>query len=382
MGMGMGMMSQAEASSGDRLEALVVEWNERGYGFLQVSDGRRAYVHASAFGQGNLTPGDLVNVVVVEDPQCPGKWQAKFLQRGPLGEDGIVIEWNKNSGFGFIQMDDGRRVYVHHSVFGGGDLEVGSRLRVQTRPDARNPGKWCAASVKTEAECAGGLGSAEGGGGRGGRESRPARGQPKERPVGANVLEWDVRGYGFVQTDEGRRVYVHHSSFGSGNLDVGERVSVVIVPDQRNPGKLSAQSLARDGGIAAEVALLEDGNDGSETQSFDPSAPFSLPAKKGMSEGLDSAASPLEEWHSGTVVQWQEDRGFGFIELSDGRRLYVHHSAFGGGSLLQDGKCEAQVAPDRVNPGKWSATAVRGEAVVPRSDGFGGEPAAKRHRSF
>jgi len=337
-----------------------------GMDFLQVSDGRRAYVHASAFGGGSLMPGEVVNVVIIEDPQSPGKWQARSLQRGPLAEvvasaanpgqvpeDGMVVEWRHEGGYGFVAMDDGRRVYIHHSVFGGGDLQVGLRLRVQTKPDGRNPGKWCvAAIVQTDLQ---------------NPTEIPEEAPTLPHPSGATVTDWDSRGFGFLQSDDGRRVYVHHSAFGSGDLVVGERVSVVIIPDQRNPGKLMGQTLARDGGLAAQGAQLE-------------AVVPDLQELGAMSPGLESAALTPQEWLSGTVAEWHEERGYGFIELEDGRRLYVHHTAFGGGSLLQGSPCEAVATADKVNYGKWSAAAVRGDAVVPRASS-GGEPALKRSRA-
>jgi len=309
----------------------------------------------------------------VEDPQSPGKWQARALQRGPVGEDGVVVEWYQDSHHGYLAMEDGRRVYIHQSVFGGGDLQVGMGLRVLTQPDARNPGEWSVATVKSDLRSPAEL---------------LEESQNLQRPCGAVVVDWDLRGYGFVQTDDGRRVYVHHSAFGSGNLAVGERVSVVTIPDQRNPGKLMAQALARDGGLVAQgcqaAQVAQNCQVAQAAQSCqappvqDLSAPFSLPVT------LESvAAAPPEEWHSGAVSEWHEERGYGFIELTDGRRLYVHHSAFGGGSLLQGMPCEAMAAPDRVNQGKWSAVAVRGNAVLQRPGGAtpGTEPAAKRLRT-
>lgn len=359
----------------ERLEGVVTEWNERGYGFLQVSDGRRAYVHVSAFGGGNLVPGEIVNVIIVEDPQSPGKWQARALQRGPLGEDGIVVEWRREGGYGFVAMEDGRRVYIHHSVFGGGDLYVGLRLRVQTKPDGRNPGKWSVSAVKTDLQSEAGL-----------TEEIPSL----HRPCGATVLEWDLRGYGFVQTDDGRRVYVHHSAFGSGNLAVGERVSVLVIPDQRNPGKLMAQTLARDGGLVAQGCQAAPAPDLAAPFSFAPSldgAGGSAPAPQDGNIGLfQTNQLTTEEWLIGSVTEWHEERGYGFIELLDGRRLYVHHTAFGGGSLVQGSQCEATVAPDKVNHGKWQATAVRGDAVIHRPAGTkrggddGADEASKRQR--
>lgn len=98
--------------------------------------------------------------------------------------------------------------------------------------------------------------------------------------------------------------------------------------------------------------------------------------------GLAGSPAPEDqEWHAATVVDWLEDRGYGFLELPDGRRVYVHHSSFGGGSLLQGGSCEVVVAADRLNPGKWRAASLRGPAIVARVGGDDDDAsAAKRTR--
>lgn len=331
-GLGAEMGSHVGGVPGEeRVEGIVAQWSPKGFGFLNLSDGRRAYVHVSAFDKQSsrkkdLVIGETVNAVIVEDPQNEGKWQARGLQHGPAGEDGVVVEWRKDGGFGFLDMDDGRRVYVHHSSFGGGNLLVGSRFRVVTQSDPRNPGKWSVSEIRTELFGSPGSPSSAGG--------------PPE--CEGTVLEWDhSRGFGFVQTEDGRRVYAHHSAFGIGDLEAGERVRIAVVPDQRNPGKFMAATLVRLSGKVGAAAP-------------EPGMPPSTGAGKD------------HEWEPGTVADWLEDRGYGFLELVDGRRVYVHHSAFGGGSLTTGEVCEVAVASDRMNPGKWRAAAVRGTAVVPR----------------
>jgi len=331
---------------GERVEGVVAKWSDKGYGFINLADGRRAYVHASAIGgremQANLDIGETVNVIVVEDPSNPGKWQARSLQRGVIGEDGVVSEWREEGGFGFVTMDDGRRVYIHHSSFGGGNLEVGQRLRVITRPDNRNPGKWCVAEIRSDM-------------GQGGMNVAPE--------LSATVLEWDPRGYGFVQTEDGRRVYVHHSAFGQGDLIAGEQVRVGVIPDLRNPGKFMASTLTR-AGLGGLGELSRGCGSGLQMGLGE------------LSTGETEMPQP-QDWQHAKVAEWHDDRGYGFLELDDGRRVYVHHSAFGGGSLLHGQDCEAIATPDRLNPGKWRAASVRGGAVVPKTEG---EPSEKRQR--
>jgi len=291
--------------------------------------------------QCQLDIGETVNCMVVQDPTNPGKWQARSLQRGGLAEDGVVTEWREDGGFGFITLDDGRRAYVHHSCFGGGNLELGQRLMVCTKPDSRDPQKLCVSEIRCD-------------------DGKSANAPPEFL---ATVLEWEPKGYGFVLTEDGRKVYVHHSAFGQGDLTPGEHVRVSVVADQRNPRKFMANTLVRVGGDAGgELG----GGCGS-----------------GLQFGLGDLGGGMvsENWQLARVAEWHDDRGYGFVELEDARRVYVHHSAFGGGSLLEGAECETVVTPDRLNPGKWRAAQVRGNAVVPKPAGRErGEPDEKRPR--
>merc|ERR1712224_847616 len=62
------------------------------------------------------------------------------------------------------------------------------------------------------------------------------------------------------------------------------------------------------------------------------------------------------------VAEWREGQGYGFISIGDGRRAYVHHTAFGGGSLILGARCDVIVVEDPINPGKWKVTQLSGEA--------------------
>eukprot|EP00927_Polykrikos_kofoidii_P057502 TRINITY_DN5163_c0_g1_i2.p1 TRINITY_DN5163_c0_g1~~TRINITY_DN5163_c0_g1_i2.p1 ORF type:complete len:619 (+),score=83.93 TRINITY_DN5163_c0_g1_i2:209-2065(+) len=372
-------------TTSERLEAAVTEWSERGFGFIQVNaDKRRAYVHVSGLeDRGNLVVGELVTAEIVEDQKNEGKWQARAVRRGPAGENCVVTEWYSDKGYGFVQLEDGRRAYIHSSSFGGGDLVIESRLRVITKQDPRNAGKWCVSEVRAEMTADGStpvlphvgeelasidlkseqgpprilgepavvpqrifrppqsLGGATGGGAG---ASRAAAGQDL---ISGTVTSWDARGFGFVQTDDGRRVYVHTSAFGGGDLVEGERLRLIVRPDDRDPLKFMAKTLVREGDEPPQPQ--EEANEDSETKEF----------------------------LSGTVAEWNNERGFGFVQVDDGRRAYVHHSAFGGGSLLQGLPCDVVLVPDQVNIGKWKASEIYGECVQSRADG---EPLSKRPR--
>merc|ERR1712190_439654 len=137
-----------------------------------------------------------------------------------------------------MKLDDSRKVYIHASKFGGGDLSVGMRLHVIVEADPRNPGKWCVAEVLPD-----GLHMAV-------PPLRPAQNQwTPSRAFNATtpvpfdrgtVEDWNAQGgYGFLRLDDGRKVYIHASKFGGGDLSVGMRLRVLVEADPRNPGKFS-----------------------------------------------------------------------------------------------------------------------------------------------
>lgn len=264
---------------------------------------------------------------------------------------GQVVMWH-TSGYGFVEAEDGRRIYVHHTAFGGGDLEVGLRVCFSVAPDLRNPGKLMAQWLVKDGD------PLPGSAGFYANQGAGAAFQP------GMVMEWhEERGFGFVELLDLRKVYVHHTAFGGGSLKIGEHCEVVVVPDQVNPGRWSAGALRGQ----AVVPRYTSGEEGAQTS--------------GDSQQHGGGHSDAGGYELATVVEWREDRGFGFAELADSRRVYVHHSSFGGGSLIVGGIIELIVKPDLVNPGKWSAASVvRGPAVEPRPPSAE-EPAAKRLRA-
>lgn len=246
-------------------DGTVVEWHEAGgYGFLTMDDNRRAYIHRNTFGGvGSLSIGMRLRVKTAPDVLNAEKWCVEtVIGQMPVGleaaavraqththaaaththvaapppmeavsaeEDCVVTEWNLSGGYGFVLMDDKRRAYVHRNTFGGqGDLLVGMRLRVTTKPDPRNPGKWCVGEIVGElaGEPA---------------PSRYAQGQAE----GGVVAEWNLSGgYGFLNLDDGKRVYIHRNFFGgTGDLVAGQRLRVTTRPDPRNPGKFCVENV-------------------------------------------------------------------------------------------------------------------------------------------
>mmetsp|Transcript_7390 Transcript_7390/g.20705 ORF Transcript_7390/g.20705 Transcript_7390/m.20705 type:complete len:508 (-) Transcript_7390:302-1825(-) len=336
-------------ASDGRPQGVVAQWNEKGFGFIHLSDGRRAFVHNSECeGQSPLSVGETVSASIVADAQNPGKLAAQGVKRvqsmsmsmsttatttmsrsmgesGASSEEGVVVDWKEDGGYGFLSLDDGRRAYIHRSVFGSHvSLSTGMRLSVTTKQDPRNPGKWCVAEVK---------------GSMGGEAAKkePAR-TPTTRPRHTGtVTEWSERGFGFVMMQDGRRAFVHNSCCGGRHLAVGDVVSAEIVPDAQTPGKWAAENV-RTEGLPGGVPAI--GN--AEQQWF-------AAEEEGFAEQQGFAAE-----QEGFVTEWNEASGYGFIELCDGRRAYIHRSVFGqSGGLSIGWQLRVTIEPDARNPGKW-----------------------------
>ena len=72
--------------------------------------------------------------------------------------------------------------------------------------------------------------------------------------------------------------------------------------------------------------------------------------------------------HSGEVLRWKADRGFGFIKSEDfDDDVFVHHSSFGGGDLIEGRRVTFDVTDDR--GGKKRAENVGGDGVDKSGDG-------------
>ncbi|KAJ9445119.1 hypothetical protein DIPPA_30398 [Diplonema papillatum] len=67
--------------------------------------------------------------------------------------------------------------------------------------------------------------------------------------------------------------------------------------------------------------------------------------------------------HSGKVVTWLERSGYGFVQCQDyDTDLFIHHSAFGGGNLIE-GKTITFDVDDDPRGGKKRCINVRGPAL-------------------
>jgi len=210
--------------------------------------------------------------------------------------------------------------------------------------------------------------------------------QPGGEWFEATVTQWqEDRGFGFLQLDDGRRVYVHHTVFGGGTLLENGRCMTQVTDDPRNAGKFCAAAVQGPavmskkggnqapmngvGGMPGSVNTNIMGNFGTQTQG---ASPFT-----GRHSDFQQQTGPGETYDA-VVKEWVDDKGYGFLELQDGQKVYVHHTVFGGGSLWVGMHCMAQVSGDPRNPGKLCATMVQGSAVVSKTGVMGGD--MKRQR--
>merc|ERR1712183_59388 len=97
-----------------------------------------------------------------------------------------------------------------------------------------------------------------------------------------------------------------------------------------NPGKWCIGQIDADGGTA-------------ETQYAE--------AYAATQYSTDPTEASTGDWKDGTVSDWNEDRGFGFMSMDDGKRAYIHRNNFGGtGSLMVGMRMRVSVKADPRNP--------------------------------
>ena len=156
---------------------------------------------------------------------------------------GAIRRWNLQKGYGFIKGDDGADVFVHRSDINGdpeevAEIEEGTLVQYEVQP---HDGRLKAMDVTVKAGGAIGVGGLRTGGAR--TPGATKRVVPPGKTVG-RVKLWFDSGYGFVVPSsgehQGKDIYVHHSSFGGGALNIGWELYFDIQTDPTNPGKLRA----------------------------------------------------------------------------------------------------------------------------------------------
>jgi len=344
---------------GERVQGTVLDWSTRGFGFIGLEDGRRAYVHHTQFGGGDLEIGEAVTAIIAQDRQNPEKWAARDIQRGSGSRSqGVVASWNAK-GFGFVDLLDGRRAYVHASQFDGKNLLEGEEISCIVVEDQQNPGKWAAMEVQRtfteimEATAAAYSAPEY----TAAAYSSPSPTSSSEERYEGTVAEWNERGFGFIALNDARRVYMHSSAFGGGNMVAGITVNCTLKEDPRNPGKLSAINVQL-GKIRAmpqaeawhpppRMELTKNAGHSGERQMWAPARSVA-----------DSGSLRVE----GRVSEWYE-RGYGFIDLEDQRRAYVHVSGCLDGDLSPGEVVSCVLEQDAKDSSRWAAKQVRKGAL-------------------
>jgi len=219
---------------------------------------------------------------------------------------GQVAWFNAEKGFGFLAPDEaGADVFVHSSsvVDGSGSLLEGQRVEYEVARGDRGPQ---AQQVRV----------------LGGGPATPDLPAASGRPAGTVAWFDDEKGFGFVTPDDGGPdLFVHFSAIvddgGHRSLAEGSRVEFDVVQGDRGLQAAQVQPVA-----------------GARPQ----------------------PPTPTEGVHTGTVLWFRGEKGFGFLSPDDGSPdLFVHASALVGddGSYhgLQEGdRVEYEVVPGERGP--------------------------------
>eukprot|EP00419_Tripos_fusus_P026572 CAMPEP_0172715194 /NCGR_PEP_ID=MMETSP1074-20121228/67400_1 /TAXON_ID=2916 /ORGANISM="Ceratium fusus, Strain PA161109" /LENGTH=492 /DNA_ID=CAMNT_0013539747 /DNA_START=85 /DNA_END=1563 /DNA_ORIENTATION=+ len=257
--------------------------------------------------------------------------------------EGVVSDWHPR-GYGFIMCTDGRRAYVHNSQCGGAHLAQGEQVTCTLGPDTMNPEKLAAFDVQW------------------------ASFDPDQRVEGV-VHEWNSRGFGFIHFSDNKRAYVHNSACGGAHLEPGELVSCLLTQDEKNSGKLMARDVQRLGSPPGSMSAPTHCGGRPATTSQAGANNNSLQT---LLDGLLGSTDPSQvllpsdtPGEDGTVVDWHESGGYGFLTMDDNRRAYIHRNSFGGAGSLDVGmRLRVKTAPDNLNPQKWCVQEVVGQIAA------------------
>lgn len=279
------------------------------------------------------------------------------------GKIGVMMRWNADRGFGFIQPEGGGDdlfCHVGSLVDGEESVKEGNKVTFYEYYD-ENKGKTAAVEVRLAPGGEGDFRPAGGARGGGGPERRPApdgsgsytkeefiefysgtsewdASAPKAPEAGTGVImRWMAdRGFGFIKPlGGGDDLFCHVRALvdGEGSVQEGNKVTYVSQFNDRQ-GKYEA----------GEVRLAEGGEGDFRSEMNGP--PPDQPAPEGG---------------TGVVMRWMADRGFGFVRpVGGGDEIFCHVSGLvdGEGSVQEGNKVTYVPAWDD-RKGSWRCSDVR-----------------------
>ncbi|KAJ9453717.1 hypothetical protein DIPPA_06714 [Diplonema papillatum] len=237
---------------------------------------------------------------------------------------GTVAKWNVAKGWGFVKSNsDETDYYVNVAMLVGGTrLQEGgevqfdedvSEAKTKKEKEFKEEGKKRASNVSGLGVIAASQGSQMG-----------------------TVCEWyPGKGFGFVLSTDGNKVYVHSSAFDGAKLQVGKSITY----DTEDVGHKSGRQVAVN--VAGPAVLPRAGT-------------------------------------TGTVKNWLFQKGFGFAEDANSTEVFVHASQINSGWLMANQEIYYDVVPKEGEAGKFSAVNVSGpgvrdaEQAAPMFKGFKG----------
>ncbi|KAJ9455420.1 hypothetical protein DIPPA_21432 [Diplonema papillatum] len=171
------------------------------------------------------------------------------------------------------------------------------------------------------------------------------------------IARWNPKGYGFIECDaDGEDLFVHKSQLsivGEGAPETGTKVEFEVEEARGRP-------------VAVRVTAPGGKKIGEVRSARVAGAPKNIATRLPVQQTA-SVFGKVKKWFDGT-----DDRlgGYGFVVPLNGehtgRDIYIHHSAFGGGSLNIGYDINFDVEEDPNQKGKFRAINAAGPAVCGR----------------
>jgi len=210
-------------------------------------------------------------------------------------------------------------------------------------------------------------------GARGGRFGQPVEGGDGEAKTGTMANWNDEKGFGFIHPDDGSEdIFCHRSAlageFGDKAVTKGEPVEFTVVPG--NDGRTKAGKVTKPGGEPFPLATGGGGGGrgGGRRESFGG-------GRGGGSGGGATASDPSAK--TGTIANWNDEKGFGFIRPDDGSEdIFCHRNAlagdFGDKAVTKGEPVEFTVVPGNDGRTKAGQVTKPGGEPFPLAAGGGG----------